>query len=83
MPCRDIKPENLLLSGDPTQPQDLHLRIIDFGSALDAFSLHNLYGAGGPSNEQLTLEYAPPEVLFGRCVGSGVLGLRGHNNLSG
>lgn len=44
--CRDIKPSNLLsereLEGDAS---GMHLRLIDFGSALDAFSIHHLYGA--------------------------------------
>ncbi|KAG2490062.1 hypothetical protein HYH03_011527 [Edaphochlamys debaryana] len=42
------------------------LRLIDFGSAVDSYSLQHLYGTEGPSSDQLTLEYAPPEALFGR-----------------
>eukprot|EP00878_Enallax_costatus_P010077 GHUV01010518.1.p1 GENE.GHUV01010518.1~~GHUV01010518.1.p1 ORF type:complete len:851 (+),score=193.00 GHUV01010518.1:408-2960(+) len=61
-------------------PLLLHLRLIDFGSAVDRPSIAaGLYGrrrAGGvvsegagedfqgPSMDELTLEYAPPEVLF-------------------
>ncbi|KAK9815399.1 hypothetical protein WJX72_003040 [[Myrmecia] bisecta] len=65
---RDIKPENLLL-----QPADLagdssacNLRIIDFGSAVDPYSIHHLYGPEGPSDAQQTFEYAPPEAVLGR-----------------
>ncbi|PNH02892.1 hypothetical protein TSOC_011092 [Tetrabaena socialis] len=42
------------------------LRLIDFGSAVDDYSLQHLYGSEGPTSDQLTLEYAPPEALFGR-----------------
>jgi hypothetical protein len=44
----------------------LRLRLIDFGSAVDAYSLGGLYGGDGPTAQQITLEYAPPEALFGR-----------------
>jgi hypothetical protein len=98
---RDVKPENLLVqpssqslgqncssSSSVLQPDplSLHLRVIDFGSAVDLPSMvAGLYGrpaaaaaaagagaaAGdteqeppGPGLQELTLEYAPPEVLF-------------------
>ena len=48
--------------------QALHVRLIDFGSALDPHSLRSLYGEGGPSAEEQTMEYAPPEALLGRWV---------------
>lgn len=41
------------------------LRLIDFGSAVDAHSLAHLYGEQGPSDAQQTDAYAPPEALFG------------------
>ena len=63
--CRDIKPDNILVRGSG-DPSSLHLRLIDFGSALDAFAIKQLYGATGPSMQQQTLEYAPPEALLGR-----------------
>ena len=63
---RDVKPENLL--GAPASGDRLHVRLIDFGSALDAFSIHHLYGARGPSAEEQSADYAPPEALLGRCV---------------
>eukprot|EP00798_Chlamydomonas_sp_ICE-L_P015891 gene15891-22023_t len=50
----------------PVPPDSLHLRLIDFGSALDSHSLDSMYGEEGPSAAELTLEYAPPEALFGR-----------------
>ncbi len=49
-----------------TSFEDMHLRLIDFGSALDTHSLQQLYGEEGPTAAELTLEYAPPEALFGR-----------------
>ena len=48
------------------QPKHLHLRLIDFGSALDHHSTHNLYGSQGPSSAEQTVEYAPPEAVLGR-----------------
>lgn len=54
-------------SGAGVDPPHLHLRLIDFGSAVDAHVLQSLYGSEGPSADELTLEYAPPEALFGRC----------------
>ena len=71
-PYRDVKLENLLVRTEGL-PQDsagsvqvLHVRLIDFGSALDPHSLRSLYGEGGPSAEEQTMEYAPPEALLGR-----------------
>ena len=52
-------------------PSQLHLRLIDFGSAVDLHSLSHLYGKGGPGLGEMTLEYAPPEVLFGSKTWSG------------
>jgi hypothetical protein len=61
-------------------PAQFRVRLIDFGSAVDAHSIASgLYGplgqpgsssssssssGGGPSVDELTLEYASPEVLF-------------------
>lgn len=67
--CRDVKPDNLLLSNlqqEMPGHQMPHLRLIDFGSALNAFAIHNLYGSEGPSLQEQTLEYAAPEALLGR-----------------
>jgi serine/threonine protein kinase len=74
-------------SGDALTPDplSLHLKLIDFGSALDPGSIAaGLYGrpqataAGaeggfGPSLDELTLEYAPPEVIFSSRCAAGVL----------
>lgn len=65
---RDIKPDNMLIRMQGHVPQ-MHLRIIDFGSALDPFAIGHLYGAAGPSMRQQTLEYAPPEALLSRWPG--------------
>ena len=76
---RDVKPENLLVrtAGEEegvaarTGAADggLHVRLIDFGSAIDAHSLRHLYGPGGPSDREQTPEYAPPEAVLGRWAG--------------
>jgi hypothetical protein len=61
-----VKPENLLASElELGQPAASHLTLIDFGSAVDGPSLERLYGAQGPGAGELTLDYAPPECLFG------------------
>lgn len=41
-----------------------HLRLIDFGSAVDEYSAEHLYGEDGPSAQEQTAEYAPPEATF-------------------
>ena len=53
--------------GTPLSTGDLRLRLIDFGSALDKHSTEGLYGAEGPSDDEQTAEYAPPEALLARC----------------
>lgn len=62
---RDIKPENVLIEGneDP-DPASFTLRLIDFGSAIDEVSMESYYGETGPSDQEQTKEYAPPEALF-------------------
>lgn len=54
--------------GIPLSVGDLHLRLIDFGSALNKHSVKGLYGAEGPSDDEQTAEYAPPEALLARCA---------------
>ena len=73
--CRDVKLENLLVRRHDPDPVDgrksvqgMHVRLIDFGSALDAHSVSSLYGEQGPSAEEQTMEYAPPEALLGRSA---------------
>ncbi|KAL6214655.1 hypothetical protein ACLB2K_014087 [Fragaria x ananassa] len=73
---RDIKPENMVLcfeeqdtgrclNGIPHgQNFTTKMRIIDFGSAMDAFTLKHLYGSIGPSRAEQTNEYTPPEALL-------------------
>ncbi|KAJ8524853.1 hypothetical protein ON010_g16262 [Phytophthora cinnamomi] len=76
---RDIKPSNILVSIPPsstssTVPPMPLVKLADFGSAVDDYTLHNLYAAGGgsdgstasggPSQAEETREYQPPEVLF-------------------
>ena len=47
------------------QQQCPHLRLIDFGSAVDVYALEHLYGSDGPSADQQTELYAPPEARIG------------------
>ncbi|KAE9127666.1 hypothetical protein PF010_g4790 [Phytophthora fragariae] len=76
---RDIKPSNILVSIPPsstgaTLPPMPLVKLADFGSAVDDYTLQNLYAAGGgsddseasrgPSQAEETREYQPPEVLF-------------------
>ncbi|CEO94669.1 unnamed protein product (mitochondrion) [Plasmodiophora brassicae] len=67
---RDVKPSNILLSRARTQGAARHQRnaeyltLGDFGSAVDYASLKRYYPIYGPSKEEETLDYAPPEVLF-------------------
>ncbi|KAK1412575.1 hypothetical protein QVD17_33945 [Tagetes erecta] len=72
---RDIKPDNMIIcfedqnsrrclkrnpSGNETYITKM--RIIDFGSAMDEFTIKHLYGAAGPSRNEETYEYMPPEA---------------------
>ncbi|XP_020586036.1 uncharacterized protein LOC110028503 isoform X2 [Phalaenopsis equestris] len=74
---RDIKPENMIIcfeevnkgkclrEAPPIGSNEYHMkmRIIDFGSAMDDFTLKHLYGSG-PTRSEQTFEYAPPEALL-------------------
>ncbi|CAA2974745.1 uncharacterized protein LOC111411818 isoform X2 [Olea europaea var. sylvestris] len=74
---RDIKPENMIICfkdeesgrclrespfGDKNYTT--RMRIIDFGSAMDEFTVKHLYGSVGPSRAEQTSEYAPPEAFL-------------------
>ncbi|KAK4273099.1 hypothetical protein QN277_021562 [Acacia crassicarpa] len=74
---RDIKPENMVICFEdqetgrclkevPTINRTIStkMRIIDFGSGIDEFTLKNLYGSTGPSRAEQTHEYMPPEALL-------------------
>ncbi|KAL5561831.1 hypothetical protein UlMin_031578 [Ulmus minor] len=74
---RDIKPENMVVcfkdqntgrcsKGIPNGDKNFtaKMRIIDFGSAIDEFTLKHLYGSTGPSRDEQTNEYTPPEALL-------------------
>eukprot|EP00850_Spirogloea_muscicola_P010354 SM000060S19686 [mRNA] locus=s60:512847:523180:- [translate_table: standard] len=70
---RDVKPENMIVSsrygtffghdGQET-PEGISMRLADFGSAVDQHATEHLYGSHGPSSEEETAEYSPPEVLL-------------------
>ena len=55
-------------AGLPLSLGDLHVRLIDFGSAVDKHSIEHLYSTEGPSDDEQTAEYAPPEALLARSV---------------
>ena len=67
----DIKQSNILCKTNPSSPEDIILDTVlevncvlaDFSSGYDEFVDRNLYGNGPSANEQ-TDEYAPPEVLL-------------------
>lgn len=40
------------------------MRIIDFGSGIDEFTIKHLYASTGPSRAEQTYEYTPPEALL-------------------
>ncbi|KAG2325337.1 hypothetical protein Bca52824_008065 [Brassica carinata] len=74
---RDIKPENMViclediksgrcLKGAPKGDYNFKTktRIIDFGSALDEFTMKHYYGSVGPSRAEQTHDYAPPEAIM-------------------
>ncbi|KAL8548181.1 hypothetical protein ACS0TY_007489 [Phlomoides rotata] len=74
---RDIKPENMVicfedqesascLSGSPNGDKNYttKMRIIDFGSAVNGFTVKHLYGSVGPSSAEQTSDYAPPEAFL-------------------
>ncbi|XP_027935639.1 uncharacterized protein LOC114190798 isoform X2 [Vigna unguiculata] len=74
---RDIKPENMVICFEdqetgrclkeiPTKVNNssTKMRIIDFGSGIDEYTLNNLYGSTGPSRAEQTYEYTPPEALL-------------------
>ncbi|XP_022996359.1 uncharacterized protein LOC111491615 isoform X1 [Cucurbita maxima] len=74
---RDIKPENMVicfedqatgkcLNGSRRGDENFStkMRIIDFGSAIDEFTVKHLYGSAGPSRVEQTYDYTPPEALL-------------------
>ncbi|XP_057800960.1 uncharacterized protein LOC131016306 isoform X2 [Salvia miltiorrhiza] len=74
---RDIKPENMVmcfedqdsgscLRATPNSSENYttKMRIIDFGSAVNDFTVKHLYGSVGPSSAEQTSGYAPPEAFL-------------------
>ncbi|CAD6253396.1 unnamed protein product [Miscanthus lutarioriparius] len=73
---RDIKPENMIICFEdmetgkclrevPSEAKQnkLNMCLIDFGSAIDDYTLKNLYGSG-PTRSEQTFEYTPLEALL-------------------
>jgi len=58
---RDIKPSNIFIN------QDIRRAAVvgDFGNSVDTEVLKKYYSMYGPSKNESTLNYAPPEVIFG------------------
>ncbi|KAK9015395.1 hypothetical protein V6N11_006505 [Hibiscus sabdariffa] len=74
---RDIKPENMVVCFEdqktgrclreiPNGDKNFttRMRIIDFGSSIDGFTMKHLYGPAGPSRSEQTYDYSPPEALL-------------------
>ena len=59
---RDIKSANVLVG---TAHGRFDVRLADFGSATDDHASVHLYGAEGPTYDEVTMAYAPPEALVG------------------
>ncbi|KAJ3675586.1 hypothetical protein LUZ60_004628 [Juncus effusus] len=73
---RDVKPENMIICFEDVETgkcsreipmkrkqKHLNMRLIDFGSAIDDFTMKHLYGTG-PTRSEQTYEYTPPEALL-------------------
>ncbi|CAN1176970.1 Probable inactive protein kinase At3g63330 [Linum perenne] len=74
---RDIKPENMVVCFEDTETgrclkgvpsgyknYTVKMRVIDFGSAVDNFTMKHFYGSSGPSRAEQTYEYSPPEAFL-------------------
>jgi len=58
---RDIKPGNVLVG---TEKGSLEIKLADFGSAIDDYSLQFLYDSEGPSLNEQTSDFSPPETII-------------------
>lgn len=58
---RDLKPSNILVDIHASPPT---VKIADFSSAVDPTAARRLYGEAGPSRDEESRPYMPPEVLF-------------------
>jgi len=65
---RDLKPSNLLISDEESETRGFRVKIADFGSAVDfGDSIWNgrLFGKDGPTANEETKNYRPPEAFLG------------------
>ncbi|KAI3979807.1 hypothetical protein MKX01_013902 [Papaver californicum] len=64
--CFEDKETGRCLNRSPTGDRHHHLqmRVIDFGSAIDEYTIKHLYGSNGPSRFEQTHEYTAPEALL-------------------
>ena len=58
---RDIKPGNVLVG---TEKGSLEIKLADFGSAIDDYSQQFLYDIEGPSLNEQTSDFSPPETII-------------------
>lgn len=61
---RDLKPGNVLVNvhNRSAASSAARIKLADFGSAVNRFASKHLYGDKGPTHEEETWEYRPPEV---------------------
>ncbi|MCL7025398.1 hypothetical protein MKW94_026382 [Papaver nudicaule] len=64
--CFEDEETGRCLNRNPTGDRHhrLRMRIIDFGSAIDEYTIKHLYGSNGPSRFEQTHEYTAPEALL-------------------
>ena len=63
---RDVKMENVMIRFDASGFP--HVRLIDFGSAVDEYTMEHMFN-DGPSRTEQTSQYEPPESLFSDGLG--------------
>eukprot|EP01135_Chromosphaera_perkinsii_P009291 Nk52_evm43s1705 gene=Nk52_evmTU43s1705 len=61
---RDVKSSNILMRFNYIT-DEVEIKLSDFGSAVDNNNPHRLYANEGPTKDELSMDYAPPEVIFG------------------
>ena len=63
---RDVKPGNILIGEvNKAAPGQVSIKLGDFGSALDDYSLlRNMFHPHGPTRDEHTRTYEPPEFAF-------------------
>ncbi|XP_055824564.1 probable inactive protein kinase At3g63330 [Solanum dulcamara] len=80
---RDINPANIVICFEktngscgvvePLHTDNMHLRLIDFGSAVDDYARRYLYGPNGPTWAEQNIFSMPPEAIIDHGMILGVL----------